>query len=81
MNQRGEKYFLAIEDSVRESAQSWRGGCLLKLKSHGIDVSRLAFGDGAMGFWAGAEGSLSANPPPAVLDAQNDERAESVLPM
>ncbi len=31
VNERGEKHFLAIEDGVRESTQSWRE-VLLKLK-------------------------------------------------
>ncbi len=51
VNERGEKHFLAIEDGVRESTQSWRE-VLLKLKSRGMNVPELAIGDGAMGFWA-----------------------------
>ena len=51
VNERGEKYFLAIEDGVRESTQSWRE-VLLKLKSRGMNPPKLAVGDGAMGFWA-----------------------------
>ncbi len=35
VNQRGEKQFLAIEDGVRESTQSWRE-VLLDLKSRGL---------------------------------------------
>ena len=54
MNERGEKRFLAIEDGVRESTQSWRE-LLLKLKSRGMNVPELAVGDGAMGFWAALE--------------------------
>ena len=50
VNERGEKRFLAIEDGVRESTQSWRE-VLLKLKSRGMNVPKLAIGDGAMGFW------------------------------
>ena len=53
-NERGEKHFLAIEDGVRESTQSWRE-VLLKLKSRGMNVPELAIGDGAMGFWAALE--------------------------
>ena len=34
-NERGEKRFLAIEDGVRESTQSWRE-VLLRLKSRGM---------------------------------------------
>ena len=51
VNERGEKHFLAIEDGVRESTQSWRE-VLLKLKSRGMSPPKLAVGDGAMGFWA-----------------------------
>jgi len=54
VNERGEKHFLAIEDGVRESTQSWRE-VLLKLKSRGMSVPKLAVGDGAMGFWAALE--------------------------
>lgn len=54
VNARGEKHFLAIEDGVRESTQSWRE-VLLGLKSRGISTPKLATGDGAMGFWAALE--------------------------
>lgn len=54
VNERGEKHFLAIEDGVRESTQSWRE-VLLKLKSRGMNVPKLAIGDGALGFWAALE--------------------------
>jgi len=54
VNERGEKHFLAIEDGVRESTQSWRE-VLLKLKSRGLKAPQLAIGDGAMGFWAALE--------------------------
>jgi putative transposase len=54
VNERGEKHFLAIEDGVRESTQSWRE-VLLKLKSRGMNTPQLAIGDGAMGFWAALE--------------------------
>jgi putative transposase len=54
VNARGEKRFLAIEDGVRESTQSWRE-VLLKLKSRGMNAPELAIGDGAMGFWAALE--------------------------
>jgi transposase-like protein len=54
VNERGEKHFLAIEDGVRESTQSWRE-VLLKLKSRGMNSPELAIGDGAMGFWAALE--------------------------
>ena len=51
VNERGEKHFLAIEDGVRESTQSWRE-VILNLKSRGMNMPKLAIGDGAMGFWA-----------------------------
>ncbi len=51
VNEMGQKKFIAIEDGVRESTQSWRE-VLLKLKSRGMNVPQLAVGDGAMGFWA-----------------------------
>lgn len=54
VNERGERHFLAIEDGVRESTQSWRD-ILLKLKSRGMNAPKLAVGDGAMGFWAALE--------------------------
>ena len=54
VNERGEKHFLAIEDGMRESTQSWRE-VLLGLKARGMNTPRLAVGDGAMGFWAALE--------------------------
>lgn len=52
VNDRGEKHFLAIEDGVRESTQSWRE-VLLGLKGRGLErPPELAVGDGALGFWA-----------------------------
>lgn len=54
VNERGEKRFLAIEDGVRESTQSWRE-VLLSLKARGMNAPRLAVGDGAMGFWSALE--------------------------
>ena len=52
VNERGEKRFLAIEEGVRESAQSWRE-VLLGLKRRGLVLPpKLPVGDGALGFWA-----------------------------
>ena len=52
VNDRGEKHFLAIEDGVRESTQSWRE-VLLDLKFRGLTLPpALATGDGALGFWS-----------------------------
>ena len=57
VNSRGEKKFLAIEDGVRESTQSWKE-VILKLKERGMNAPKLAIGDGAMGFWAALEESF-----------------------
>ena len=55
VNELGQKHFLAIEDGVRESKQSWRE-LLLGLKKRGLTIPpRLAVGDGALGFWAALE--------------------------
>ena len=51
VNDQGEKKFLTIEDGVRESTQSWRE-VLLDLKERGMNVPKLAVGDGALGFWS-----------------------------
>jgi len=59
VNERGEKHFLAIEDGVRESTQSWRE-VLLKLKKRGMNAPKLAIGDGALGFWAAMDEVYSA---------------------
>ena len=51
VNVYGEKQFLAIEDGIRESTQSWRE-VLLSLKQRGLTIApKLAIGDGALGFW------------------------------
>ena len=47
----GRKHFLAIEDGFRESTESWKA-LLLSLRDRGLKPSRLAIGDGALGFWA-----------------------------
>lgn len=55
VNERGQKRFLAIEDGIRESSQSWRE-VLLGLKARGLtEAPKLAVGDGALGFWAALE--------------------------
>ncbi len=55
VNSRGQKHFLAIEDGIRESKQSWRE-VLLSLQHRGLkQPPKLAVGDGAMGFWAALE--------------------------
>jgi len=51
---RGQKRFLAIEDGMRESTQSWRE-VLLMLKARGMNASKMAIGDGAMGSWSALE--------------------------
>lgn len=55
VNERGQKRFLAIEDGVRESKQSWLD-LLRELKERGLKLApNLAIGDGALGFWAALE--------------------------
>lgn len=55
VNERGQKRFLAIEDGVRESKQSWLD-LLRDLKERGLKLApKLAVGDGALGFWAALE--------------------------
>jgi putative transposase len=55
VNERGQKRFLAIEDGVRESKQSWLD-LLRELKERGLKLApNLAVGDGALGFWAALE--------------------------
>lgn len=51
VNERGQKRFLAIEDGVRESKQSWRE-VLIGLKARGLIAPKAAVGDGALGFWS-----------------------------
>ena len=51
VNERGEKHFLAIEDGIGESTQSWKA-VLLNLKSRGLNEPELAVGDAALGFWS-----------------------------
>jgi len=75
VNARGKKRFLAIEDGIRESTQSWRE-VLLNLKSRGMNVPELAIGDGAMGFLGHTGRSVSKNTPTTLWDAQDPECAE-----
>jgi transposase-like protein len=51
VDERGQKHFLAIEDGIRESKQSWRE-VLIGLKDRGVRAPKAATGDGALGFWA-----------------------------
>ncbi len=62
VNAHGDKHFLAIEDGIRESTQSWRE-VLLDLKARGLNAPELAVGDGAMGFWAALEEVFPATRP------------------
>ena len=55
VNGHGQKQFLAIEDGMRESTQSWRE-VLLKLKYRGRNIPQMVFGDRALGFWAAIVG-------------------------
>ena len=48
----GRKELLAIEDSYRESAQSWRELLLRLRDENSLEIApELATGDGALGFW------------------------------
>ena len=72
VNDQGEKKFLTIEDGVRESTQSWRE-VLLDLKARGMNVPKLAVGDGALGFWSALDEIYPNTPSPALLGAQERE--------
>lgn len=63
VNERGQKRFLAIEDGVRESTESWRA-VLRELKARGLVApAKLAVGDGALGFWAALDEVYPATRP------------------
>lgn len=48
----GRKELLAIDDGVRESAQSWREMMIRLRDKNGLKTApKLAIGDGALGFW------------------------------
>jgi putative transposase len=47
----GTKEVIALQDGFRESTDSWLS-LLRDLKRRGMPASRLAIGDGALGFWA-----------------------------
>ena len=51
VSDQGEKKILTMEDGGRESTQSWRE-VLLDLKVRGMNMPKLAVGDGALGFWS-----------------------------
>ena len=51
VDEHGKKEFLSIVDGMRESTTSWHD-MLLDLKRRGMNIPKLAVGDGAMGFWA-----------------------------
>jgi len=56
VNERSQKRFLAIEDGVCESKQSWRE-LLLTVKQRGLTIPRRSWRwrDDALGFWAALE--------------------------
>lgn len=63
VNDRGQKKFLAIEDGVRESTESWRD-VLRGLKDRGLKIApELAVGDGALGFWGALSECYPATTP------------------
>jgi hypothetical protein len=49
----GEKELLAIEESYRESTESW-AGVLRDMKRRGLNEPKLVVADGALGAWAAA---------------------------
>ena len=51
VDEHGKKEFLSIVDGMRESEISWRD-MLLDLKRRGMNIPKLAVGDGVLGFWA-----------------------------
>ena len=64
---------MTIEGGVRESTQSWRE-VLLDLKVRGMNVPKLAVGDGALGFRCSMK--FIQTPSPALLGAQERECVE-----
>jgi putative transposase len=72
----GKKELVGLIDGVRESAQSWKE-LLLDLKRRGLAVApELAVADGALGFWQAIEEVWPQTPRPALLGAQDRQRAE-----
>ncbi len=71
----GKKHLLALEDGVRESAQSWRE-VLLDLKSRGIRAPALAHRGRGAWLLGGATGGLWHHHPPAVLVPQERQCRE-----
>ena len=72
----GKKELAGLIDGVRESAQSWRE-LLLDLKRRGLAVApELAIADGALGFWKAIEEVWPRDPQPALLGAQDRQRAQ-----
>ena len=73
VNGKGQKQFLAIEDGMRESIQSWRE-VLLKLKSRGMNIPQLAIGDGwSPGILGCHRWNLPTDTSSALLGAQNSQ--------
>lgn len=58
----GNKELVAVQDGVRESKLSWKE-LLLSLKNRGLAASKLAIGDGALGFWSAVEEVYSSTRP------------------
>ena len=72
----GKKELVGLIDGVRESAQSWRE-LLLDLKRRGLAMApELAVADGALGFWQAHRGGVAEDARPALLGAQDRQRAE-----
>jgi len=73
----GKKELVGLTDGVRESAQSWRE-LLLDLKRRGLVRARTRGRRRRARLLAGGRGSVAADPRPALLGAQNRQRAEQV---
>ena len=72
----GKKELVGFQVGLRESAQSWRE-LLVDLKARGLAIApELATGDGALGFWKALEEVFPDDPAPALLGAQDRQRAE-----
>jgi hypothetical protein len=76
----GKKELVGFQVGVRESAQSWRD-CWSDLKARGLAIApELATGDGRSASGRRSRRS-SLDPAPAVLGAQDRERAEQAAPV
>ncbi len=67
----GRKELVGLQTGMGESGQSWKER-LVDLKARGLSIAPdIAVGDGALGFLEGSGGSVSRDPSPALLAAQD----------